>query len=146
MTNPTKKLVKVDTFLYKTKAKMTLIALLDGPQHSAELARRVDMTQQAMSRLLQKAWYLDLVTFRRERGRRINMLTEYGRGIAEKLKQALNESISKADVSSKILLVLYTFNSCAGKLRLKHASYRLRSLLPLASIGSSLSRSVRTRW
>ena len=79
---------KVDAFLYRTKAKLTLTALLDGPQHSADLAREVNMTQQAMSRLLQKAWYLDLIAFRKEKNRRINWLTDYGRGIAEQLAKA----------------------------------------------------------
>jgi len=82
----TEKVAKVDAFLYKTKAKLMLTALLDGPQHNAELARRVNMTQQAMSRLLKMAWVLDLITYHRERARAL--LTEYGRGIAEQLAKA----------------------------------------------------------
>lgn len=91
--------VKVDSFIYKTNAKLTLCALLDGPKHSAELARNVNMTQQAMSRLLKMAWILDLVTYRKEKNRRINRLTEYGRGIAEQLAKA-QEKASKPEQES----------------------------------------------
>ena len=83
-----KKTAEVDRFIYKVKAKMTLIALLDGPLHSAELAKRVGMTQQGISRLLMVSDLLKLTTYKKVRGKRINRLTAYGRGIAEQLVKA----------------------------------------------------------
>ena len=91
------KAAKVDAFLYRTKAKLTLTALLDGPKHNAELARKVNMTQQAVSRLLKMAWVLDLITYHRERGRRVNELTDYGRGIAEQLAKAQEKAAPKPE-------------------------------------------------
>ena len=76
---------------------MTLTALLDGPQHSAELARKVNMTQQAMSRLLKMAWVLDLVAYRKEKNKRVNWLTDYGRGIAEQLAKAQEKAAPKQE-------------------------------------------------
>lgn len=82
------KLPKVDVFIYKVKPKLVLIALLDGPCHNAELARRVNMSQQGMSRLLVLAEALDLIESRKVGGIKTNRLTDYGRGIAEDLKSA----------------------------------------------------------
>ena len=92
-----KKPPKVDVFIYKIKPKMTLIALLDGPLQSAKLAKKVNMTPQGLSRLLMVAEILDLISYETVRGRRINRLTNYGRGIAENLAKGQEKAARKPE-------------------------------------------------
>lgn len=88
MSEPHKKLPKVDIFIYRIKPKMMLINLLDGPLCNTELAERLNTGPQVVSRLLVLAEALDLVDHKREKRNRINWLTDYGRGIAEHLKKS----------------------------------------------------------
>lgn len=72
-----------------SKSELVLEALLNGPLCCGELAERVGVTKQHLSRLLRVLTEHHLILRRAQGPRRVNSLTSTGRLLAENTKESL---------------------------------------------------------